>query len=327
MQRELAAAIVRRAHEFTLPALLDALAALGLRSEEIEFRSHLSQAHHAFLIHGVQLQDDPRRAFVALNIGLVAAQSPLPSYFFSILDEGGDNSDAVLAFLGLFDHPLLRERARAEYPERNRRVVSDWEQDKALILSLMALQSPSSLHWLFQRIYPELGVKVCRRVKTRTLATSQVIMGAFALGEAREAGQPRRARFAVRVQRERRAHASTERVVRQWSDVDRPPSQWWSIPAVRRRWNVLVSGSEDEDFPAYALRRHIGSQPGLRALSLGCGSGGRELRWCELGAFEHIDAFERRELAAQHEYAERGADQPEHQQRIADAPCRRPQLG
>lgn len=187
-QQELGEAIVSRAHEFTLPALLDALAALGLRAEEIEFRSHPSQAHHAYLIHGVQLHSEPRRAIIELNIGLLAAQSPLPSYFFSILDEGGENSDAVMTFLGLFDHPLLRERARAEYPERDRRSISDWEHDKALILSLMALQSPSSLHWLFQRIYPELGVKVCRRVKTRTLATSQVIMGAFALGESRALG-------------------------------------------------------------------------------------------------------------------------------------------
>lgn len=188
VQRELADAIVRRAHAFTLPALLDALAALGLRSEEIEFRSHPSQAHHAFLIHGVQFQDDPRRAFVELNIGLLTAQSPLPSYFFSILDEGGDNSDAVLAFLGLFDHPLLRERARAEYPERDRRVVNNWEHDKALILSLMALQSPSSLHWLFQRVFPELGVLVSRRVQARALSTAQVIMGATSLGESRALG-------------------------------------------------------------------------------------------------------------------------------------------
>jgi len=186
--KDLSEAIVRRAHEFSLPALLDALAALGLRSEQVTFRSNLSQAHHAFLIHAVHLYEEPRQAVVELNIGLLAAQSPLPSYFFSILDEGGDNSDVVITFLGLFDHPLLRERACSEYPERNRRNISDWEHDKTLILSLMALQSPSSLHWLFQRIFPELGVQVRRRVQTHALTTSQVIMGATALGESRALG-------------------------------------------------------------------------------------------------------------------------------------------
>jgi len=39
-EQALMAAIVKRAHEFTLPALLDALLAVGLRAEEVLFRSH-----------------------------------------------------------------------------------------------------------------------------------------------------------------------------------------------------------------------------------------------------------------------------------------------
>ena len=52
----------------------------------------------------------------------------------------------------------------------------------------MALQSPSTLHWLFQRVYPELAVQVSRRVQPRTLSTAQVIMGATWLGESRALG-------------------------------------------------------------------------------------------------------------------------------------------
>ena len=179
--------MIRRAHEFTLPALLDALAALGLLAEEIEFRSHRTQAHQAFLIHGVELADNPRRAVISLNIGLLAAQSPLPSYFFALLEDGRHDSDAVISFLALFDHPLLRDRARAEYPERDRRTIADWDYDKSLILRLMALQSPNSLHWLFQRVFPELGVEVSRVVQRRTLQTEQVILGG-ALGDSRALG-------------------------------------------------------------------------------------------------------------------------------------------
>ena len=86
--------------------------------------------------------------------------------------------------------------------------------------------------------------------------------------------------------------SSQERVVRQWSDTAPEPSQWWSIPAVRRRWNRMVSGEETEDFPAFAAQRYLRDREGLRALSLGCGMGGRELRWAELGVFDHIDAFD-----------------------------------
>jgi len=85
---------------------------------------------------------------------------------------------------------------------------------------------------------------------------------------------------------------ATERVVRQWSDTAPEPRQWWSIPAVRRRWNLMVSGDESVDFPAMCAERYLAGRTGLRALSLGCGMGGRELRWAELGTFDRIDAVD-----------------------------------
>jgi SAM-dependent methyltransferase len=85
---------------------------------------------------------------------------------------------------------------------------------------------------------------------------------------------------------------ATERVVRQWSDTAPEPRQWWSIPAVRRRWNLMVSGDAAVDFPAMCAERHLAGRTGLRALSLGCGMGGRELRWAELGVFDRIDAVD-----------------------------------
>jgi len=188
MQQALADAVARRAHEFTLPALLDALLAVGLRAEEVIFRSHLSHGHQAFLVHCVEFLSAPRRAVVTLNIGLLAAQSPLPSYFFSVLESGAYNADAILAVLYLIDHPLLRDRARAEYPERDRRSFGDWEETKRLLLRLAALSSPQSLQWLFQRVFPELAVQVERVVDCHPLATEQVVVGVTALGESRALG-------------------------------------------------------------------------------------------------------------------------------------------
>ncbi|MCB0954310.1 MAG: hypothetical protein KDB13_16625, partial [Microthrixaceae bacterium] len=86
--------------------------------------------------------------------------------------------------------------------------------------------------------------------------------------------------------------SSKDRVVRQWSDVDREPRQWWSIPAVGRRWNQLITGDESMDFPSWVATAHLRGRSGLRALSLGCGTGDRELRWAELGVFERLDAFD-----------------------------------
>lgn len=86
--------------------------------------------------------------------------------------------------------------------------------------------------------------------------------------------------------------SSQDRVVRQWNDVDREPTQWWAVPAVRRRWNRSVTGDEHLDFPAHVADRFLEGRSGLRALSIGCGVGGRELRWAELGVFERLDAFD-----------------------------------
>ncbi len=85
---------------------------------------------------------------------------------------------------------------------------------------------------------------------------------------------------------------STERVVREGNTTDREPTQWFSIPAVRRRWNLLVSGDEQVDAPAYLAATYLEGRAGLRALSLGCGTGARELRWAELGVFERLDGFD-----------------------------------
>jgi 2-polyprenyl-3-methyl-5-hydroxy-6-metoxy-1,4-benzoquinol methylase len=86
--------------------------------------------------------------------------------------------------------------------------------------------------------------------------------------------------------------SAEDRVVRQWSDTVPEPTQWWSIPEVRQRWNRFVSGDADVDFPAFAAERYLAGRSGLRALSLGCGMGGRELRWADLGVFDQIDAYD-----------------------------------
>jgi 2-polyprenyl-3-methyl-5-hydroxy-6-metoxy-1,4-benzoquinol methylase len=87
--------------------------------------------------------------------------------------------------------------------------------------------------------------------------------------------------------------SSAERVVRSWdSDPVGPTAQWWEIEAVRRRWAYLISGDPDVDFPQYAVEKYLGGRTNVKAISVGCGHGARELRWAELGAFARIDAYD-----------------------------------
>ncbi len=93
-----------------------------------------------------------------------------------------------------------------------------------------------------------------------------------------------------------------------WEHTENPPIHAWEIPALRRRWNFLVSGDETIDHVDYFCRKYLGRGKNLAAFSPGCGGGGNEMRWAATGFFRRIDAcdlsFQRiaraREDAARH---------------------------
>ncbi|HZN40680.1 MAG TPA: class I SAM-dependent methyltransferase [Planctomycetota bacterium] len=62
--------------------------------------------------------------------------------------------------------------------------------------------------------------------------------------------------------------------------------QWWSVPAIQRRWNTLISGDPAVDHYSWIANKHLGA--GLRGLSVGCGEGARELAWARTGRFSKI---------------------------------------
>lgn len=83
-----------------------------------------------------------------------------------------------------------------------------------------------------------------------------------------------------------------EKVKKAWKYTKAPPTNWWDIPAVRERWNYLISGNPKVDYYEYVSRKYFSRKKNLRGLSLACGTGHRELRWAELGKFKKIDAYD-----------------------------------
>lgn len=175
--------VQKRAREFSLPALLDVLQLLDYRPDEIEYLGVMSYGFPGSLIHSVDFIAGPRRiARVSLHMGLLSAQSPLPSYFLKYAEQL--EIDALFDFLGFFDHHLLKRRASSLYPERDRTLFADWSETQAQLLQLIGLTAPSTLHWLFQRVYPELGVEVRRSTERKPLNAEGVVLGNAKLGEA-----------------------------------------------------------------------------------------------------------------------------------------------
>lgn len=91
----------------------------------------------------------------------------------------------------------------------------------------------------------------------------------------------------------RRAAANArKRTCAAWAHTQNPPIHAWEIPALRRRWNLMVSGDARIDHVEYISQRYLSGRNGLVAFSPGCGSGGNEMRWAATGLFARIDAID-----------------------------------
>lgn len=77
-----------------------------------------------------------------------------------------------------------------------------------------------------------------------------------------------------------------------WSSAQEDKSNWWDVPAVMKRWNYLITGDEQVDYCDYIAGKYLIDKKSLRGLSLGCGGGGRELRWAQTNKFARIDAYD-----------------------------------
>lgn len=174
--------IAQRAHRFGLSALLDALHALQYSDDEIQFASHATAAHQASLIQAVHFAPPPqRRVQVVLNLGLLGPQSPLPSYFQQVIER--QREGALTGFLNFFAHHLLSQSVRGQFPERSPELLPSWSQALANVRSLFGLRTTYALHWIFDQLFPELGVAAQRLVMSRTVPTRSTRLGPWALGD------------------------------------------------------------------------------------------------------------------------------------------------
>lgn len=83
-----------------------------------------------------------------------------------------------------------------------------------------------------------------------------------------------------------------------WKEIERTKSafdtkrekisNWWDIPAVKQRWNLMVSGEKSKNYKSYFVERYFADKSNLKVLSLGSGSCHHEIELAQYAVFEDI---------------------------------------
>jgi SAM-dependent methyltransferase len=83
-----------------------------------------------------------------------------------------------------------------------------------------------------------------------------------------------------------------KRVRATWRQTGAGPTQWTAIPLIQERIRTRITGDPRINIPQYVTGRYGTPETKWRALSLGCGTGRKELAWAATGAIESLDAFD-----------------------------------
>jgi len=65
-------------------------------------------------------------------------------------------------------------------------------------------------------------------------------------------------------------------------------ANWWIIPKIRERWNLLITGNKNIDIPNFTLNRFLKNKQNLKMLSLGSGNCSSELKFATYSNFDEI---------------------------------------
>ncbi|UQA56300.1 hypothetical protein [Polyangium aurulentum] len=176
-----------RARDFDIAPLVELLSK-RFPGRPIVFRSHPSLAPQASVVHDVELS--PSEIVITVNLGLRSSTSPLPSYFLDLfVDPAG--GDALAAVVEMLDAGLLPPRLATHRIDTSSLFPGDAARARKQILGLAQPASPSTLHWLFSTLFPELRVRVERSPLLGALAADEAVVGEAMLGAATLGGLAR----------------------------------------------------------------------------------------------------------------------------------------
>ena len=178
------ARIRKKIHRFDLVPLLRLLLHMGYQKDQIRFKSYNSQGSQNGLIQDIKFRKWPQeRVELILNFGLLAPQTPLPSYFQKIVDKGMIDVNTFYLFINFFDHPLAASLIQSVMPETNVKLFPDWEQTRLNYIKMLDLKAVNTLYWFLSLSFPELELRVDKTKNSRNIDTNPFVIGRAVLGD------------------------------------------------------------------------------------------------------------------------------------------------
>jgi hypothetical protein len=201
--------IAERIRGFDVTALLALLEEIGYPPESVRRAGFPAPSPQPAWLDSIAFHHRRRhghphdRVTVSANLGLSSCRTPLPAYFRRFAEDP-EAFEPLSELLELLDDRLLERRFLAYAPERDPRVFpspaavpaatapgAGFHEARRDLLTLTALCSPSALHWLFAKVYPELRVTVRRAPQDRWVDTPDARLGSAELGVAALSGLAR----------------------------------------------------------------------------------------------------------------------------------------
>lgn len=155
---------------------------MGYTNEDLYFESHDELSSRPSLCEAIFFSENFPRVRIVLNLGLLSANSPMPSFFRKKMDSGSIDSVLFTKFLGFFDHHIIKNILLMSTPEINDIFFSSWQVTKSHYLKLLDLNSSSTLWHLFQACFPELSVKIIKAPRLFKQNSSSTMLGTTRLG-------------------------------------------------------------------------------------------------------------------------------------------------
>jgi hypothetical protein len=181
MNEDVKKRLAEKVWDFDVYALVDVLVYYGLDLGVVRLKGHVGFESQPRLIKEISFGGDGNISIV-FYFGLAGANSPLPTYFFDMVDKGIINELHFIELIGFLDEVMLRVWLNALYPEKFRLQIGVGVTHSRWLQAMGSLCSLSSLLWIFQLALPELQIRAERNQVKAALSSSPAIVGRSKIG-------------------------------------------------------------------------------------------------------------------------------------------------